>query len=167
MDDTSPTPAISVEELAEQLYRKRKARELTLEQASQQIGVSPATLSRWERQRHRDDGAAVGKAPLAPDTRTLTAITRWLGVPLSQLIEVGSPELAHGVVHQEGESVPDMVEAHLRADRNLDGETALTLARMFRLAYEQFSRLSQPAPTLEQPQERTDDDGQEAAPRRD
>jgi hypothetical protein len=42
-------------------------------------------------------------------------------------------------------STPDIVEAHLRADRNLDAETAAALGRMFRLAYERFTQLTDAA----------------------
>jgi hypothetical protein len=39
-------------------------------------------------------------------------------------------------VHEAGESTPDIVEAHLRADRNLDAKTAAAFGRIFRAAYE-------------------------------
>jgi hypothetical protein len=39
--------------------------------------------------------------------------------------------------------VPSVVEAHLRADRNLDPETAALLARMFSAAYVEATRNSQ------------------------
>jgi hypothetical protein len=35
--------------------------------------------------------------------------------------------------------MPDIVEAHLRADRNLTPETAKALSELFRVAYQQFS----------------------------
>jgi hypothetical protein len=37
------------------------------------------------------------------------------------------------------ESMPDFVEAHLRADPNLKAETAKALAELFRVAYTQFA----------------------------
>ncbi len=37
-------------------------------------------------------------------------------------------------------SLPDIVDAHLRAERNLDPDAADALGQMFRLAYEQFSK---------------------------
>ena len=41
----------------------------------------------------------------------------------------------------------EIVEAHLRADRNLTPETANALSELFRVAYTQFSRSSQAKPT--------------------
>jgi hypothetical protein len=47
---------------------------------------------------------------------------------------------AKAVVYFPQESMPEIVEAHLRADRNLTPETAHALAELFRVAYTQFSR---------------------------
>ena len=43
------------------------------------------------------------------------------------------------VVYFPHEATPDIVEAHLRADRNLTPETAQALSELFRVAYAQFS----------------------------
>jgi len=43
------------------------------------------------------------------------------------------------VVYFPHEAMPDIVEAHLRADRNLTPETAKALSELFRVAYKQFS----------------------------
>jgi transcriptional regulator with XRE-family HTH domain len=132
---------VRLEDLGWLIRAKRHTEGLTLEQAARQSGVSSATLSRLERQwAHGVDGDF--KKPSVPDTRTLAALARWLRVALDRVVEVASPPPTHEVVHREGESVPDMVEAHLRADRNLDEATAAALARTFRVAYEQFARLS-------------------------
>lgn len=159
---TDPIPRVSVSELADRLFRKRKGRILTLGQASEQIGVSVATLSRLERQRHESHAVGEGTGKFVPDTRTLAAVAHWLDVPLGQIVGGDVPEpigtrapiLVPAVTHREGESVPDMVEAHLRADRRLDGEAALALAQMFRVAYDQFSRLHQAQAPMEQPDEK-------------
>jgi len=37
-------------------------------------------------------------------------------------------------------TTPDVVELHLRADKNLDKRTALALAKMFRAAYDSFAK---------------------------
>jgi hypothetical protein len=44
-------------------------------------------------------------------------------------------------LHNRGASdlLPHIVEAHLRANRNLKPETAKALAELFRLAYKQFA----------------------------
>lgn len=48
-------------------------------------------------------------------SETLLAISNWIGTP-------------------------DMVELHLRADKNLDRQTATALASLFRKAYEEHTR---------------------------
>lgn len=131
-------PAIDIAALADRLYRKRKGRGLTLAQAGQQIGVSAATLSRLERRR-RERPERAGQAPFVPDARTLAAVARWVDPPPASGA-AATPEPA-AVVHHPGESVPEMVEAHLRADRTLDDEAALALAQLFHVAYDHFSRL--------------------------
>ena len=68
-----------------------------------------------------------------PDTRTLTALTQWLGVSVEQMLGIDKPS-------QSPLSTPDMVKAHLRADRNLNSEAAEALSEVFRLAYTQFSK---------------------------
>ncbi len=129
---------VRVDDLSRLIQEKRTDKRLTLEQAAQQAGVSAATLSRLERRhkaaRHTDS------EPSMPDTRTLAAITRWLGVSLERVMDVGTPAPVHQIVHQSGETTPDMVEAHLRADRHLDARTAAALGRIFRAAYEQFAQ---------------------------
>jgi hypothetical protein len=46
---------------------------------------------------------------------------------------------AEPVVYYPTESTPSIVEAHLRADKNLQPETAKALAELFRVAYKQFA----------------------------
>ncbi|HEU5238772.1 MAG TPA: hypothetical protein VFU37_16695, partial [Pyrinomonadaceae bacterium] len=46
------------------------------------------------------------------------------------------------VVYYPHESTPEIVEAHLRADRQLTPETAKALSELFRVAYKQFSQAS-------------------------
>jgi hypothetical protein len=55
----------------------------------------------------------------------------------------GEGEDAKAVVYYPRESTPEIVEAHLRADRNLTSETAAALSELFRVAYAQFSRTEQ------------------------
>lgn len=134
---------------------------MTLEQASEQIGVSAATLSRLERLRHEGHLGDNGKGSFVPDTRTLTAVARWLNMSLGGVV-VDDLEAASAAMQREGESVPDVVEAHLRADRNLDDESARALAQMFRMTYDQFSRLRQSQAAADRPEERSNDDEHEA-----
>lgn len=134
----SLTSAFRVEDLSTLIRQKRQREKLTLEQAAKDSGVSAATLSRWER---RSGDGTDSTGPNEPDVRTLTLITRWLGVSIDRVFgdRPGSPQVPDS---NELASVPDIVEAHLRADRNLDERSAEALSEVFRLAYDQFSRLS-------------------------
>jgi len=125
--------AVSVDEIGSLIRQKRRTERLTLEQAARQSGVSAATLSRLER---RGGMSASGREMPTPDMRTISAITDWLGIsvmgggfaPTSRFTPNETPA---------GASLPTIVEAHLRADRNLNSETAGLLARMFRAAYDE------------------------------
>jgi hypothetical protein len=44
------------------------------------------------------------------------------------------------VVYYPHESTPEIVEAHLRADKHLTPQTAKALSELFRVAYAQFSQ---------------------------
>lgn len=124
---------VRLEELGELIRAKRHKERLTLEQAAQQIGVSAATLSRLERQGDRSqasDNISTSRIPKTPDMRTVAGITRWLGVTSEELMSETLPP------------VPDVVEMHLRADRNIDPVTAEKLGKMFRLAYDKALRQS-------------------------
>jgi transcriptional regulator with XRE-family HTH domain len=127
-----------VRALGHMVQRKRTADRLTLAQAADQSGVSAPTLSRLERL----GTTKAMKGPI-PDTRTLTLVAQWLGVSLEEALEGGPkrPQVGNPNI-QEGGSTPEIVRAHLRADRNLDSTTAAMLAQMFELAYKQYSQLS-------------------------
>lgn len=128
-------PVVRLDEIGSLIRQKRRTERLTLEEASQQIGVSPATLSRLER---RTFASAPGQQVPTPDMRTLAAIADWLEIvvagsgftPVASPIGRGDPVVT---------SVPNAVEAHLRADRNLDPTNAALLARIFRAAYSEFA----------------------------
>ncbi len=129
---------VRIEDLSRFIRAKRKADGLTLEQVAGQTGLSAATLSRLERQQIVTHS---GSRVAAPDTRTLAALTGWLGVSIERVIDRGDAAVDVSP-HGADESTPDVVEAHLRADRNLDADTAAALGRMFRTAYERFAELS-------------------------
>ena len=116
---------VKIKDLGKLVREKRKANKLTLEEVAERIGVSAATLSRLERQH-------ANALNMSPDTRTITAIASWLGVSVDGFSGI-EEQWAH-------RSTPDLIEAHLRADRNLDPEAAEKLGIMFRLAYEQFTK---------------------------
>jgi transcriptional regulator with XRE-family HTH domain len=122
----SSDPVINVAELGQYIKRKRESERLSLRAVAKLTQVSASTLSRIE------NGTGV------PDTPTLARIARWLNVPLERVV-TGKSSSEEPVVYYPQESVPDIVEAHLRADPNLTPETARALAELFRVAYNQFS----------------------------
>jgi transcriptional regulator with XRE-family HTH domain len=119
-------PVINVAELGQYIKRKRESERLSLRAVAKLTQVSASTLSRIE------NGTGI------PDTPTLARIARWLNVPLERIV-TGGPSSEPPVIYYPQESVPDIVEAHLRADPNLTPETARALAELFRVAYNQFS----------------------------
>ncbi|RMG55674.1 MAG: hypothetical protein D6723_02170 [Acidobacteria bacterium] len=73
-----------------------------------------------------------------PDSATLARLAEWLSIPLERLVDVTRPERRKVIVHYEDENTPDIVEAHLCADRRPSPETVEALAELFRVAYNQF-----------------------------
>ena len=100
---------------------KRRENEIGLRDAAGASGVSASTLSRLER----------GAATSLPDSATLTKIAEWLGLSLAALLS----DKTKAVGSQPELSTPEVVEVHLRADRELSPETAKALAEMFKTLY--------------------------------
>ena len=125
---------INTEELGRAIRRRREELGLSLRDVADQTNVSASTLSRIEN--------GTGK----PDADNIARLTSWLDMPLERIL--GRHEDSNetkAVVYYPHESTPEIVEAHLRADRNLSPETADALSQLFRVAYSQFSR-TEPAP---------------------
>jgi transcriptional regulator with XRE-family HTH domain len=121
---------VNTSELGQAVRRKREQLGLSLRAAAKKTGVSASTLSRIEN--------GTGK----PDADHIARLSAWLNVPLQRMMGGPVPEGqgAKPVIYFPQEATPDIVEAHLRADRNLSPETAKALAELFRTAYGQFSR---------------------------
>jgi len=123
---------INTEELGRAIRRRREELNLSLRDVADQTNVSASTLSRIEN--------GTGK----PDADNIARLTSWLDMPLERILnrsrEDSDPK---AVVYYPHESTPEIVEAHLRADRNLSPETADALSELFRVAYSQFSRTDQ------------------------
>jgi transcriptional regulator with XRE-family HTH domain len=119
---------INKTELGQYLRRKRELARLSLRDVAKQTQVSAATLSRIE------NGTGV------PDTPTLARIARWLNVPLERIVN-GNQQAGEPVVYYPNESIPDILEAHLRADPNLTSDSARALAELFRVAYSAYHKL--------------------------
>jgi transcriptional regulator with XRE-family HTH domain len=118
-------------ELGRAIRRKREELNLSLRAVADETGVSASTLSRIEN--------GTGK----PDADNIARLTGWLNMPMERVMsgrQAGADDdAAKAVVYFPQEAMPDIVEAHLRADRNLTPDTAKALSELFRVAYAQFS----------------------------
>jgi transcriptional regulator with XRE-family HTH domain len=119
-------PLVNVAELGLFIKRKRESERLSLRAVAKQTQVSASTLSRIE------NGTGV------PDTPTLARLAHWLSIPFERIVVSGNNDELP-VTYYPQESTPDIVDAHLRADRNLSPEMAQALSNLFRAAYNQFS----------------------------
>lgn len=123
---------VNTEELGRAIRRRRDELTLSLRDVADVTGVSASTLSRIEN--------GTGK----PDADNIARLTSWLDMPMERVLAGRNAETqdAKPVVYFPHESTPEIVEAHLRADRNLTPETASALSELFRVAYTQFSQSS-------------------------
>jgi transcriptional regulator with XRE-family HTH domain len=121
---------VNTQELGRAVRRRRDELNLSLRDVADETGVSASTLSRIEN--------GTGK----PDADNIARLTSWLDMPLERVLAGRNSESqnAKPVVYFPHESTPEIVEAHLRADRNLTPETASALSELFRVAYTQFSQ---------------------------
>src|SRR5712692_12035006 len=121
---------VNTAELGNAVRRRREERGLSLRDVADQTGVSASTLSRIEN--------GTGK----PDADNISRLASWLDMPIERVMHHGqrSPSDPKPVVYYPHESTPEIVEAHLRADRHLTTETARALSELFRVAYAQFSQ---------------------------
>jgi transcriptional regulator with XRE-family HTH domain len=130
---------INTSELGRAIKRKREEMRMSLRAVAQVTNVSASTLSRIE------------NGSVQPDADNLVRLAAWLNIPMERVImdsrsqdrlgSLGGDSESLPVIYFPHEPVPDIVEAHLRADRNLSPDTAQALSEMFRVAYSQFSRL--------------------------
>ena len=120
---------INTIELGRAIKRRREELGLSLRDVNQKTGVSASTLSRIEN--------GTGK----PDADNIARLTSWLDMPVDRVMKkTGASEDVEAVVYYPHEATPEIVEAHLRADKNLTPETAKALSELFRVAYSQFSK---------------------------
>jgi transcriptional regulator with XRE-family HTH domain len=115
--------------LAALIMAKRREENIGLRAAAQESGVSPSTLSRLER----------GNLPKLPDTETLTKLAVWLNISLDKILIQSKSN-----VETPTPTTPEIVEAHLRADKNLSSDTAKALADMFKSLYNQVAKSRNP-----------------------
>src|SRR2546423_3418657 len=125
-------PGVNTAELGTAVRRRREQQGLSLRDVADLTGVSASTLSRIE--------SGTGK----PDADNIARLAAWLDMPIERVMHGGhrSSTDPKPVVYYPHESTPEIVEAHLRADRQLSPETAKALSELFRVAYTQFSHTS-------------------------
>ena len=119
---------VNTQELGRAIKRHREELKMSLRDVADEIEVSASTLSRIEN--------GTGK----PDADNIARITRWLDMPVDRVMSTRQAGEVEAVVYYPHEATPEIVEAHLRADRNLSPETAKALSELFRVAYQQFSK---------------------------
>src|SRR5947208_8432758 len=120
---------VNTSELGDAMRRRREQQGMSLRDVAEETGVSASTLSRIEN--------GTGK----PDADNIARLAAWLDMPIERVMHGGhrSATDPKPVVYYPHESTPEIVEAHLRADRQLSPETAKTSSAPFRVSYNQFS----------------------------
>lgn len=120
---------INTIELGRAIKRRREELGLSLRDVADVTLVSASTLSRIEN--------GTGK----PDADNIARIMSWLDMPIDRVVKMHNSEMnaVEPVIYYPHEATPEIVEAHLRADKNLSPETAKALSELFRVAYAQFS----------------------------
>jgi len=119
---------ISTAELGRAIKRRREELKLSLRDVATATDVSASTLSRIENGTGR------------PDADNIARLTQWLDMPVDRLMTKYSGSEVEPVIYYPHEATPEIVEAHLRADKALTPETANALSELFRVAYQQFSK---------------------------
>jgi transcriptional regulator with XRE-family HTH domain len=121
---------INTKELGRAIKRRREELEMSLRDVADSTKVSASTLSRIEN--------GTGK----PDADNIARLTSWLNMPIDRVMNKhqNEKETVEAIVYYPHEATPEIVEAHLRADKNLTPETAKALSELFRVAYTQFSK---------------------------
>ena len=121
---------VNTAELGSAIRRRREQQGMSLRDLADETGVSASTLSRIEN--------GTGK----PDADNIARLAAWLDMPIERVLHHGhhAPNDPKPVVYYPHESTPEIVEAHLRADKHLTPQTAKALSELFRVAYAQFSQ---------------------------
>ena len=119
---------VNTDELGRAIKRRREELGLSLRDVADVTNVSASTLSRIEN--------GTGK----PDADNIARLTGWLDMPIDRVMNRQKASNVEPVIYYPHEATPEIVEAHLRADKNLSPETANALSELFRVAYKQFSK---------------------------
>lgn len=119
---------LSTVELGKAIKRRREELDMSLRDVADVTNVSASTLSRIENGTGR------------PDADNIARLSKWLDMPVDRMMFKQSDETVEPVVYYPHEATPEIIKAHLRADRKLTPETAEALSELFRVAYQQFSK---------------------------
>ena len=119
---------INTVELGQAIKRRREELGLSLRDVADKTNVSASTLSRIEN--------GTGK----PDADNIARLTGWLDMPIDRVMNKQTENNVEPVIYYPHEATPEIVAAHLRADKKLTPETAKALSELFRVAYTQFSK---------------------------
>lgn len=119
---------VNTVELGRAIKRRREELGLSLRDVADVTDVSASTLSRIEN--------GTGK----PDADNIARLTGWLDMPIDRVMNKQAASDVEPVIYYPHEATPEIVEAHLRADKKLTPETAKALSELFRVAYKQFSK---------------------------
>ena len=122
---------INTAELGKAIKRRREELKFSLRDVADVTDVSASTLSRIENGTGR------------PDADNIARLTQWLDMPVDRLMTKHTDDSIEPVIYYPHEPTTDIIEAHLRADKNLTPETANALSELFRVAYKQFSNSKQ------------------------
>ena len=114
----------ATEILGSALKEHRRKNKKSLRDVRDETGINPSTLSRIENR--------IGK----PDADNVAILAEYLNIPVDRVLH--DTEDAP-VVYYPDESLPEIVEAHLRRDKNLTREDAARLSEIFRTAYGEFA----------------------------
>lgn len=136
MPDVRSSGGVDVRDLGQLLHERRSAANKTLRQVMDEMNkaLTASTLQRIEK------GAV-------PEPKNVPVIASWLGIPTEMIRWPG------GLDSPEPSTVPDIVEVHLRADKNLGHEQAMALSEMFRTLYDRLASGAD-VPLLNKPKER-------------
>src|SRR5476651_479230 len=97
---------ISTIDLGRAIKRRREELKLSLRDVADVTEVSASTLSRIENGTGR------------PDADNIARLTQWLDMPVDRLMKKHTTDNVEPVIYYPHEATPEIVEAHLRADRN-------------------------------------------------
>jgi len=114
-----------VEELRKAILDRKKRDNLTWKEIAQETGVSAPTLSRITRGEE-----------IQPDTKTVGKLVNWLETSVDRFYNTPSKAPTKIIELPKDMSTPEIVEFHLRADKNISPDTAGALAEMFKLVYD-------------------------------